>query len=1195
MEVISLANKTVSVELRAVVSNYLSGMKQAAQATSDLAGKAGKAVQENSAEISRMGTGFVVAGAGMLAVAGKATSVFASFDKAMSGVAATGDDAKSQLGALREQAVRLGADTQYSAEEAAQGITELLKAGVSARDVIGGGLAGSLSLAAAGQMEVAAAAETTAITLAQFGLEGTQASHVADLLAAGAGKASGEVSDMAQALSQVGLVANQTGLTVEETTGTLAAFAKAGLIGSDAGTSLKTMLQRLTPQSAAAQKQFDELGISAYDANGKFVGMANFAGQLQEKLGELTPKARNAAMGIMFGSDAIRAASELYKQGESGVRGWIDAVDEQGYASRAAAELTNNLSGDIERLGGSLDSVFIKSGSGANNILRQMTQGAEAAVDAIGGLPEPLLATMTVLTGTGGLAAVGVGGLLKVASAAADARESFRSLGVSAKTAKIAVGGVGTALAIGTLALSVWADNQAKATSEARNYASTMVVVGDQVTWTAATIQELNQTLSDTKTDWLSNFLQMGPSVSELAQELGVSFDLMKGYVSGTAEGTQAYLDKVVQLRSENPRTAGSLHTLTTALDAQKNSLSAGEKAALAQAEAAKSGVSGATSYADAVAKSTTATDQNSTALQRNKQDLDNWIAAQWAAADAALELSGSQVGFERMLDQTTVAMKKLVKETKNKADLTNVDTKAGQDAQDVLNKVAAGTLARVKTLQKAKVAESEVAAEMERGRKALVANARAAGFNEEAIAGLVNKYDMLPQNVTTKVGEDGAREAENRVNELFTALNQLPKKQQTKILSKFNNRGIKAAEEALRKLNGRTATTYVVTKRKGGNVYSTGSGQNFEADGGVLGSSLGGLVQQFASGGFGLPQVRAFQGSAGVNWGEDGSGPWEAFISGAPQKRTRSIAIWREVGRRLLGSISAEDLIEQFANGGIKEPTHKGRPLSFWENELKTPLELTRLKIRIRDLERDLKEKESYTVGKGKKKKKRSRLKLRGLDRTEAKHDLAETRAEYALAVEADRLNRSKQGTIEKQIAAFEARKEAAEEAEKRAQDVADEARQQADRLKNPFMTGASAADLLANMQAGAQQINQFNDLMGQLDKGGMSDAMMDWFWEQGVGSSQIAKDILAGGKSSIDLFNAAVGNLDKASAAAGKAAATGTPVTSPALTRVDVPGYLQSGPNGPAVGQKTANFYVSQLEPQAAAVYINQQLRFL
>jgi len=108
-------------------------------------------------------------------------------------------------------------------------VTELGKAGIGTADILGGALAGSLDLAAAGEIGVAQAAEIAATTLVQFRLAGSETTHVADLLAAAAGKAQGGVTDMAAALGQSGLVASQMGLSVEETTGTLAAFASAGL------------------------------------------------------------------------------------------------------------------------------------------------------------------------------------------------------------------------------------------------------------------------------------------------------------------------------------------------------------------------------------------------------------------------------------------------------------------------------------------------------------------------------------------------------------------------------------------------------------------------------------------------------------------------------------------------------------------------------------------------------------------------------------------------------------------------------------------------------------------------------------------------------------------------------------------------------------------------------------------------------
>ena len=240
-------------------------------------------------------------------------------------------------------------------------------------------------------MGVGDAAEIAATALTQFKLSGDKVPHLADLLAAGAGKAQGSVEDMGMALKQAGLVAASTGLRIEETTGGLAAFASAGLIGSDAGTSFKSMLQRLTPQSIEAKDKMDELGISAYDAQGKFIGLAKFSENLKTSMKDLTPEARNAAMGVIFGSDAVRAANVLYEQGGRASRTGPTKVNEAGYAAVTASIKQDNLAGDIEKLGGSFDSLLIKGGSGVAESLRGLVQGAEDMVDAFGKIPAPIL------------------------------------------------------------------------------------------------------------------------------------------------------------------------------------------------------------------------------------------------------------------------------------------------------------------------------------------------------------------------------------------------------------------------------------------------------------------------------------------------------------------------------------------------------------------------------------------------------------------------------------------------------------------------------------------------------------------------------------------------------------------------------------------------------------------------------------
>ena len=383
-----MAEKVVSVRLQARVEGFTAGMSKAKASVDDLT----KAAAPSKADaFGKMADKAALAGLGVATAVGVAVKRFADFDQAMSAVQANSDATGASLDALRQAAITMGADSQFSATEAAQGINEMAKAGVAAKDILGGGLKGSLDLAAAGQISVADAAETAATAMTIFKLRGDQIPHVADLLANAANKAQGGVGDMAAALKQAGLVAASTGLSLEETTAGLTAFASAGLLGSDAGTSMKTMLQRLSAPVGEAKGLMDELNISAYDSQGNFVGLANVAGQLQTAMQDMTPAQRNAAQSIIFGQDAVRAANVLYAEGADGINKWTKEVSEQGAAAKQAATLTDNLKGDIERLGGALDSVFINTGSGANGSLRGLTQGLTGLVDAVGEVPGPVL------------------------------------------------------------------------------------------------------------------------------------------------------------------------------------------------------------------------------------------------------------------------------------------------------------------------------------------------------------------------------------------------------------------------------------------------------------------------------------------------------------------------------------------------------------------------------------------------------------------------------------------------------------------------------------------------------------------------------------------------------------------------------------------------------------------------------------
>lgn len=439
--------RSVAVRLSAEVAGYVAGMRQAGAETRKAMTEASKHVRDHSAAIDQLGGTAGKIGLAAAAGLGAVVGATARFDKQMSAVKATGEDAAGSFEQLREAAVDAGAQTAFSATEAAAGIENLAKAGVDAQDILGGGLSGALDLAAAGEMQVADAAEAAAGAMAQFKLEGADVPHIADLLAAGAGKAQGDVSDMVLALKQAGTVSAQTGLSLEETVGSLAAMAEQSLLGSDAGTSFKTMLAALTPNSEKAASAMEQYNIHAFDAQGNFVGMTELAGQLQAGLGDLTDEQRAMALETIFGSDAVRAASIVYDNGADGIAKWTSEVNDAGYAAEVAGTKMDNLAGDWEELTGSLETALIGSGEGSTGILRDMTQSATGLVNAFNDLPD---SAKNTATGLAAVTAVTGGGLWftgKVITGIGDTRQALRDLAPEGTRSARALKAVGSAAA----------------------------------------------------------------------------------------------------------------------------------------------------------------------------------------------------------------------------------------------------------------------------------------------------------------------------------------------------------------------------------------------------------------------------------------------------------------------------------------------------------------------------------------------------------------------------------------------------------------------------------------------------------------------------------------------------------------------------------------------------------------------------
>lgn len=314
----------------------------------------------------------VAAGASGLAIAaglGFAAKVALDFEKQISAIGAVSGASGQELEVLRKKALDLGSSTAFSASEAALAMEELAKAGVPLDGILNGAADAAVALAAAGGIELPAAAELAADAMNSFRLRAQDMPRVADLIAGAANSSSISVGDFGQSLKQVGAVANLVGASFEDTATAIALMGKMGIKGSDAGTSLKTMLLNLNPQTEKQRDLMRELGIVTadgankfFDATGKMRPMAEIAGVLQGALKGMTKQQQLATLEILFGSDAIRAAAVLAGEGAAGFDEMSAAMGRTSAADVAAARL-NNTAGALEQMKGALETAAINLGT----------------------------------------------------------------------------------------------------------------------------------------------------------------------------------------------------------------------------------------------------------------------------------------------------------------------------------------------------------------------------------------------------------------------------------------------------------------------------------------------------------------------------------------------------------------------------------------------------------------------------------------------------------------------------------------------------------------------------------------------------------------------------------------------------------------------------------------------------------------
>ncbi|ELA50548.1 phage tail tape measure protein [Enterococcus faecium] len=295
--------------------------------------------------------------------------------KAISG--ATGDTFEQ----MKQQAIDLGAKTAFSAKESAAGMENLASAGFSAQEIMKA-MPGLLDLAAVSGGDVALASENTATALRGFGLEASEAGHVADVFARAAADTNAEVGDMGEALKYVAPVANSMGISLEETAAAIGIMSDAGIKGSQAGTTLRGALSRLARPTKAMQDTMDNLGVSFYDADGKMKPLKTQVELLKKAFEGLTPEQQQNALVTLYGQESLSGMMALIDKGPDSLGKLTKSLkDSDGAADDMARTMQDNMNSSIEQMFGAFESAAIV-------IQKILAPSIKKVADAISGLVE---------------------------------------------------------------------------------------------------------------------------------------------------------------------------------------------------------------------------------------------------------------------------------------------------------------------------------------------------------------------------------------------------------------------------------------------------------------------------------------------------------------------------------------------------------------------------------------------------------------------------------------------------------------------------------------------------------------------------------------------------------------------------------------------------------------------------------------
>ena len=317
------------------------------------------------------------------AASGAVIKIGSDFESQMSRVKAISGATGEEFEQLRQQAIDLGADTAFSASEAANGMENLAAAGFSTNEIMSA-MPGMLNLAAASGEDLANSADIAASTLRGFGLNASEAAHVADVLAENANRTNSSVAETGEAMKYIAPLARAAGISMEETAAAIGTMANAGIQGGQAGTTLRGAISRLAAPTDDMIQAMDELGVSFYDSEGKMLSLSDQVSMLQAAMSGLTDEQKNNYLVTLYGQESLSGMLALINEGPDSLSQLTQSFQAcDGAAEKAAATMQDNLQGAVEQLKGSAETLGITIYDSVSDGLKGLAQLGTDAINQL--------------------------------------------------------------------------------------------------------------------------------------------------------------------------------------------------------------------------------------------------------------------------------------------------------------------------------------------------------------------------------------------------------------------------------------------------------------------------------------------------------------------------------------------------------------------------------------------------------------------------------------------------------------------------------------------------------------------------------------------------------------------------------------------------------------------------------------------